>query len=94
MPDNKVIIIDETKDDAEELTPEELEERSRKERLAKLINIKHRKHDSIYLKLCKIGCIVGLFGIMLSMLLVSGVALVVSLILLLVCGSINYIFYK
>ncbi len=90
--DKKVIILDETEDN--EQTIEELEALERKERLEKL------KKPNIYAKMpymliiSRITNVIGLLGIMFSMLTVNGTALVVSLIILLISTIVNYLFFK
>ena len=46
MADNKVIIVDETSDEERELTPEELEELQRNERLKKIFKTPKRRNTS------------------------------------------------
>ena len=104
MADNGVIVLDETDDNEKkkvivldesgeetELSPEELEERERAERLAKLKKGRKFRTDKWALAM-KALIICGLAGIMLSMLLQSGVGIAVSLALIFVCEILNYVF--
>lgn len=92
MADKKVIIVDETEEN--EQTVEEFEELERNERLEKL------KKPSLPVKMpymliaSRITNVIGLLGIMFSMLTVNGTALVVSLVILLLSTVVNYVFFK
>lgn len=88
MSDKNVIIIDETEE--ENLTPEEIEEIERKERLKKIFKTKKSSSHPKILLTTRIASVVGIFGIMFSMLTVSGTALVVSLLILLISMIVNY----
>lgn len=104
MADNGVIVLDETEENKEEkviivdesgteteISPEELEERERAERLAKLKKTRKFSSDKWALAM-KVLIICGLAGIMLSMFLESGIGIAVSLALILVCEILNYVF--
>ncbi len=91
--DEKVIIVDETKDDDKELTEEDLEEIERQQRLS-IIKKMERNVPSIVPLIIKVIMILGLFGIMLAMLLQSGVILCVSLIVIFCDAIVNYIFFR
>lgn len=94
MADNNVIIIDETEEDAKNLSMEEIEDRQRKERLEKLKKTKFYVKIPYVLTISRITNIIGLLGIMFSMLIVNGTALVVSILILLVSTIVNYLFFK
>ena len=87
MDNKKVIIVDETKEENEILTEEELEEQARQQRL-RLLKKPKRNVPSVAI------IIAGLFGIMLAMLLQSGVILSVSLIVVFVSAVLHYILFK
>jgi hypothetical protein len=46
------------------------------------------------LVISRVANVIGLFGIMFSMLTVNGTALVVSLVILLISSIVNYVFFK
>ena len=93
MDNKKVIIVDETKEENEILTEEELEEKARQQRLRLLKNPK-RNVPSVAIIIVNTIIIAGLFGIMLAMLLQSGVILSVSLIVVFVSAVLHYILFK
>ena len=92
MQDKKVIILDETNDN--EYSIEELEELERNQRLNKLKKPTLNVKMPYMLAISKIGNVIGLFGIMFSMLTVSGTALIISLVILLISTIVNYLFFK
>ncbi len=94
MADKNVIIIDETNDEFQDLSVEEIEELERNERLKKIKKPSINFRMPYVLVISRITNIIGLLGIMFSMLTVSGTALVVSLLILLVSTIVNYIFFK
>ena len=93
MDNKKVIIVDETKEENEILTEEELEEQARQQRLRFLKKTK-RNVPSVAIIIVNTIIIAGLFGIMLAMLLQSGVILSVSLIVVFVSAVLHYILFK
>ena len=93
MDTKKVIVVDETKEDGEILTEEELEEQARQQRL-RLLKRPKRNVPSAAGIIINIVIIAGLFGIMLAMLLKSGVILSVSLIVIFFSAVIHYILFK
>ncbi len=87
MADKEVIVIDETEE--ETLTVEEIEELNREKRLKKLFKTKNSNHPRILIA-SRVANVIGIFGIMFSMLTVSGTALVISLSILLISTIVNY----
>ena len=94
MADNKVIIVDETSDEERELTPEELEELQRNERLKNIFKTPKRRNTSKLYYLSKVVNIVGLLGIMIAMLLESGGVFAIFFVLILISCIVNYVFLK
>ena len=93
MDNKKVISVDETKEENEILTEEELEEQARQQRL-RLLKKPKRNVPSVAIIIVNTIIIAGLFGIMLAMLLQSGVILSVSLIVVFVSAVLHYILFK
>ena len=93
MDNKKVILVDETKEENEILTEEELEEQARQQRL-RLLKKPKRNVPSVAIIIVNTIIIAGLFGIMLAMLLQSGVILSVSLIVVFVSAVLHYILFK
>lgn len=94
MSDKKIIILDENVDENVSMSVEEIEEAARKERLGKISKPGFSFNVPYVLVISRITNIIGLFGIMFSMLTVNGTALVVSLLILLVSTIVNYLFFK
>lgn len=94
MPDNKVIIVDETIDEEQEFSQEELEEIQRNERLKKLFNKRKKYNGSVWYYASKIANSLAILGIMIGMLLESGGVFTVCLVIMLISSIINYIFYR
>jgi len=89
---DKVIIVDETKDEINEVDTEKLEEDERNERLSRL----KRKHKNTSPILTALKAVAGLsiLGLMLGMFWANATVLTVSLIVMAVSGGASYFFYK
>lgn len=94
MADKKVIIVDETVDEEQELTEEEFEEIQRNERLKKLFKSRKKYSGGFWYYLSKVTNALAILGIMIGMLLESGSVFTVCLVIMLISSIINYIFYK
>lgn len=91
--DKKVIVVDETQEGEIVFTQEELEEQARQRRLQELKKPKRSIPSAVSI-FVKAIIVAGLFGIMLAMLLQSGVILAGSLIVVF-CGMVlNYIIFR
>lgn len=91
--DKKVIVVDETQEGEIVFTQEELEEQARQRRLQELKKPKRSIPSTVSI-FVKAIIVAGLFGIMLAMLLQSGVILAGSLIVVF-CGMVlNYIIFR
>lgn len=86
-------IIDETTEEAVELSEEELKEISRQENLKKLTK-KRKPVPNIVSVLIKTIMIISLITMILSMATSSGVLLAGSMIVLIVSSASSYLFYK
>ena len=86
-------IIDETKEEAVELSEEELKEILRQENLKKLTK-KRKPVPNAFSVVIKIIMIISLITMILSMATSSGVLLAVSMIVLIVSSAVSYLFYK
>lgn len=92
---DKVIIIDEEADDEFlELSPEEIEEIQRNERLKKIYKKRKKYNTDIWNNVSKIVNVIGLFGIAIGMLLESGMIAAVCLGIIFISCIVNYIFLK
>ena len=94
MADKNVIIIDETVDEAIELTPEEIEEKLRNERLKKHYRKNKKYNNSLWNNISKCVNVVGILGIMIGMLLENGLIAAISLAVIFVSSIVNYVFFK
>lgn len=94
MPDNEVIIVDETDEENQELSPEEFEELQRKERLKKFLKPKKKYNTSRWYYASKFINVMGILGIMLGMLLENGTIAAISLGVLFISSIINYVCFK
>lgn len=93
--DDKIIIIDESNEEETlQLSPEEIEEMQRNERLKKIFKKKKKYNTTIFSNLSKIINVVALFGIAVGMLLESGIIAAVCLGVIFVSCIANYIFFK
>ncbi len=90
MADDKVIIIDENAE--EEMSAEELEELSRKERLGKLTHVK-KKNNALPSLVLRCIALAGIFGVMLAMFLESGTVLAVALLITALSAGTSYFFF-
>lgn len=92
---NNVIIIDENSEaEVTELSQEELEEIQRNERLQKILKKRKKRDTTIWSNLSIIINIMGLVGIMVGMLLESGVIAAICLAIILISSIVNYIFLR
>ena len=86
-------IIDETKDEAVQLSEEELKELLRQENLKKLTK-KRKPVLNVFSIFVKIIMIASLITMILSMATSSGVLLATSMIVLIISSAVSYLFYK
>ena len=86
-------IIDETKDEAVQLSEEELKELLRQENLKKLTK-KRKPVPNVFSIFVKIIMIASLITMILSMATSSGVLLATSMIVLIISSAVSDLFYK
>ena len=94
MADKDVIIIDETKDEKQELSIDELEQQNRAERLKKALKVPKLKNTNLILVLSRLANVFSLLLMVLSMLAENGDIFALGFIVFLIGSTVNYFFYK